>query len=73
MQANRKDVAEKQETLDKVVKDVGALDGALDESAKETAEGQLNRLTERWSVVTNRLDTFCSRDIPVCTGYGCST
>ena len=64
-QAKRKQVSEKQETLDKVVKCVKDLDGELDESATEVAETQVNELTDRWDIVIKRMEFFFSREIPV--------
>ena len=44
---------------------VGELDDQLDETTVENARENVNDMKDRWGVVTQRLDDFCNRDIPV--------
>ena len=44
---------------------VGELDDQLDETTVENAREKVNEMKDRWGVVTQRLDDFCNRDIPV--------
>ena len=64
-QAKRKEVPEKEIRLNNAVECVGQLEDQLDESTVEKAQGNVNDMKERWGVVTQRLDDFCNRDIPV--------
>ena len=51
--------------LNNAVTCVGELDDQLDETTVENAREKVNEMKGRWGVVTQRLDDFCSRDIPV--------
>ena len=51
--------------LNNAVTCVGELDDQLDETTVESAREKVNEMKDRWGVVTQRLDDFCSRDIPV--------
>jgi hypothetical protein len=44
---------------------VGQLGDQLDETTVQSAQGNVKDMKDRWGVVTQRLDDFCNRDIPV--------
>ncbi len=56
---------ERELQLNNAVECVGQLEDQLDETTVETAQSNVNDMKDRWDVVTQRLDDFCNRDIPV--------
>lgn len=64
-QVKRKEIPEREIQLNNAVTCVGELDDQLDETTVENARGKVNDMKDRWGVVTQRLDDFCNRDIPV--------
>jgi hypothetical protein len=64
-QAKRKEIPERELQLDNAVICVGQLGEQLDETTVGSAQDNVNDMKDRWGVVTQRLDDFCNRDIPV--------
>lgn len=50
--------------LNNAVVCVQSLDGQLDEATAENTVAEINDMKDRWSVITERLNDFCNRDIP---------
>ena len=64
-QVQRKEIPERELQLNNAVTCMGKLGDRLDETTVENARQEINEMKDRWGVVTQSLDDFCNRDIPV--------